>query len=228
MTLVNMEKKLKYEFKKYDFCRKSLSEMQEKATALENEILKRRSVRHFSDESVPEELIRKVISIANSAPSGANKQPWFFAMVSDPDIKREIRIAAENEEYANYKKRMSDAWLKDLEPLGTKWKKPNLEIAPWLIVLFRKNYNIKNAEKTKNYYVAESVGIAAGFLISAIHQIGLVTLPHTPSPMDFLGKILKRPQNEKAYLLFPVGFPTENVMVPNITKKPIDELSKKY
>lgn len=228
MTLVNMEKKIECGFKKYDFYRKSLSEMQEKATELETEILKRRSVRHFSDEAVPEELIRKVISIANSAPSGANKQPWFFAMVFDSDIKREIRIAAENEEYANYKKRMSKEWLKDLEPLGTKWEKPNLEIAPCLIVLFKKNYNLKSAEKSKNYYVAESVGIAAGFLISAIHQVGLVTLPHTPSPMDFLGKILERPKNEKAYLLFPVGFPAENAMVPDITKKSVDELSKKY
>ncbi|HOY13647.1 MAG TPA: nitroreductase family protein, partial [Saprospiraceae bacterium] len=156
--------------------------------------------------------------------SGANKQPWTFCAVHSSDIKRQIRIAAELEEYQNYHGRMSEEWLHDLGPLGTKWQKPYLEIAPWLIIIFKKVNDFgSEGEKNKNYYVTESVGIACGFLITAIHQAGLVTLTHTPSPMNFLQSILQRPINEKPFLLLPVGFPADGVLVPNIQKKTVDQ-----
>lgn len=180
---------------------------------------KRRSVRFFSDRNVPVEVIRNVVMTASSAPSGAHKQPWTFCAVSDMDIKIKIREAAEKEEYENYHGRMSDEWLKDLEKFDTNWHKEFLTQAPWLIVIFKKSYDLNNGGKTKNYYVSESVGIAAGFLIAAIHLAGLVTLTHTPSPMNFLQEILGRPENEKPFLLLPVGYPLDGVVVPHLVRK---------
>lgn len=180
---------------------------------------KRRSVRFFSDRNVPVEVIRNIVLTASSAPSGAHKQPWTFCAVSDMDIKIKIREAAEKEEYENYHGRMSEEWLKDLEKFDTNWHKEFLTQAPWLIVIFKKSYDLNNGSKTKNYYVSESVGIAAGFLIAAIHMAGLVTLTHTPSPMNFLQEILGRPENEKPFLLLPVGYPSDEVVVPYLVRK---------
>ncbi len=189
------------------------------------EIIKnRRSVRDFSDKNVPKEIIENILKIANNAPSGANKQPWHFVAVSNIDIKKKIRIAAEKEEFESYNGRMPQDWLNDLKKFGTNWQKPFLETAPWLIIVFKKSYNLEtNSQTTKNYYVNESVGIACGMLITAIHMAGLVTLTHTPSPMSFLQSILERPVNEKPFLLLPVGFPAENAMVPVLTKKDISQ-----
>lgn len=189
----------------------------------------RRSVRDYSDRDVPKEVIEKVIMTASSAPSGAHKQPWTFCAVSNTTIKSEIRKAAEKEEFESYNKRMSEEWLDALKPIGTTWEKPFLEIAPWLIIVFKKAYDLdENNARQKNYYVNESVGIACGFLISAIHQAGLVTLTHTPSPMNFLQKILNRPENERAFLLLPVGYPSEDAQVPNFGRKPAEEVISWY
>jgi nitroreductase len=175
---------------------------------------------------VPRQTIERLIALAASAPSGANKQPWHFVAVQDPDLKHQIRLAAEEEERAFYGGRASDQWLEDLKPFGTDWEKPFLETAPWLIVVFRKNYEVdEDGQKAKNYYVQESVGIACGFLIAAIHAAGLSTLTHTPSPMDFLGKILGRPANERAFLLMPVGYAADGAQVPDISKKDLGEIS---
>ena len=177
-------------------------------------------------KGVDRETIEKIIRIASSAPSGANKQPWHFVAVQDPEVKRQIREAAEKEEKVFYEGRAGEKWLKDLEPLATNWQKPFLEEAPWLIVVFRQNYDIDAlGVKTKNYYVQESVGIACGFLIASIHMAGLATLTHTPSPMGFLSKILGRPENEKSFLLLPVGYPATDGTVPNIQRKNLDEIS---
>jgi len=161
---------------------------------------------------------------ASSAPSGAHKQPWTFCAVSTLAIKSAIRKAAEKEEYESYNGRMSEEWLEALQPFGTDWQKPFLEIAPWLIIVFKKAYDLDNGKKSKNYYVNESVGIACGFLLSAIHHAGLVSLTHTPSPMNFLQKLLKRPENERAFLLIPVGYPAEGVEVPAIERKNKEEV----
>lgn len=189
---------------------------------------KRRTLRMFSDKPVPKLVIENVIKTASTAPSGAHKQPWTFCAIANPDVKKKIRIAAEKEEHINYNGRMSDEWLKDLEAFGTDEHKPFLEIAPWLIVVFRHNYAIEEGEKKKNYYVQESVGIATGFLLSAIHHAGLVSLTHTPSPMNFLGQLLDRPTNEKAFLLIPVGYPSEEATVPNLRRKTLEEMSVFY
>ena len=193
-----------------------------------NEMLKRRSVREFSDKSVPKEVIENIIMTAGSAPSGAHKQPWVFCAISSQEIKSNIREAAEKEEYLNYHGRMSPEWMDDLKKFGTNWEKSFLEIAPWLIVIFKKSYDLEGEGKKKNYYVNESVGIATGFLISAIQNAGLVTLTHTPSPMKFLHNILDRPSNEKAYLLLPVGYPKENTTVPLLTRKDKSDIIKFY
>ena len=189
---------------------------------------KRRTVRHFSDKPVPKEVIENIIMTASSAPSGAHKQPWTFCAVSDPAIKTKVRIAAEEEEYKSYHGRMSEEWLEDLAPLGTDEHKPFLEIAPWLIIVFKKSHNIENGKKKKNYYVAESVGLASGFLLTAIHNAGLVSLTHTPSPMKFLRNILNRPNTETPFLLIPVGYPAENAEVPDIHRKPAEEVIVYY
>lgn len=189
----------------------------------------RRTVRHFSGEPVPDEVIDAAIAAAASAPSGANMQPWRFVVVREPAVKRRIREAAEAEERESYERRMPDDWLEALAPLGTDWHKAFLEIAPCLIVVFRVDYGIEpgadGAERhVKHYYVSESVGIACGFLLAALHWAGLATLTHTPSPMGFLAEILDRPKNEKPYLLIPVGYPAPDAEVPDITKKTMDEV----
>lgn len=189
---------------------------------------KRRSVRQFSNRPVSEELISTLLQTAASAPSGANRQPYTFCAVSSAKIKKKIREAAEKEEFINYNGRMDEQWMDDLKPLGTDWHKPFLETAPWLIVVFRKSYDFEEAGKHQNYYVQESVGIACGLLITAIHHAGLVTLTHTPSPMQFLQRILKRPENERPFLLLPVGYPAEGAEVPNLTKKAPNEFLAWY
>lgn len=189
---------------------------------------KRRSIREFSSRLVSREVVEDLMMTASSAPSGAHKQPWTFCAISDPDIKKQIRIAAEKEEYESYHNRMSDEWLRDLAPLRTDWHKPFLEIAPWLIVVFKKAYDIVDGEKRKCYYVNESVGLACGFLLTAIHNAGLVTLTHTPSPMNFLHKILDRPVNERPFLLLPVGYPAAEVMVPDLKRKDPEDVIVYY
>lgn len=185
----------------------------------------RRSVRDFSDEKVSKELIETLIKTASTAPSGAHKQPWTFVAVSSAEIKSKIREAAEKEEREFYENRAPKEWLDDLAPIGTDWEKPFLEIAPWLIIVFKKSYNTDNGTRTKNYYVQESVGLACGFLISAIHHAGLITLTHTPSPMNFLTNILERPDNEKPFLLLPVGYPAKEARVPDLERRSLNEVS---
>jgi iodotyrosine deiodinase len=185
----------------------------------------RRSLRFFSEKTFPAEVIENIIMAASTAPSGANKQPWSFCVVSSPDIKKQIRIAAEEEEYKSYNGRMSDEWLDDLKPFATDWQKPFLEIAPYLIIIFKRAYEIEvGGKKHQNYYVNESVGLACGLLLTAIHELGLVALTHTPSPMDFLTKLLNRPSNERPFLLIPVGFPTDEATVPDIKRKTKDDV----
>lgn len=190
---------------------------------------KRRTVREFSSKPVSREIMLDIIKTAGTSPSGANKQPWTFCLISDPVIKKQIRIAAEEEEYQSYHNRMSQEWLKDLAPMGTDWKKPFIETAPWLIVAFRKIYDLQeNGLKTNNYYVTESIGLACGMLLMAIHNAGLSALTHTPSPMNFLSKILDRPDNERPFLLIPVGYAADDVFVPDIKRKNLDEICVRY
>ncbi|MBZ0280712.1 MAG: nitroreductase family protein [Anaerolineae bacterium] len=190
----------------------------------------RRTVREFSTESVPFELIENAIATAATAPSGANQQPWTFVVVSNPALKKQIREAAEAEEKESYQNRMSAEWLAALAHLGTDWHKPHLEDAPYLIVVFRQAYGLVIDPETgmetkiKHYYTEESVGIAVGLLLASLHQAGLATLTHTPNPMGFLGEILHRPANERAYVIVPVGYPAADAHVPVITKKPLNEI----
>ena len=185
----------------------------------------RRTVREFSSKPISKEVIENIVMTASTAPSGAHKQPWTFCVVENPEVKRQIRIAAEEEEKASYGGRMSDVWLKDLAPLGTDWQKPFLEIAPYLIVVFKRSYEIEEENKKhQNYYVTESCGIACGLLLAAIHEAGLVALTHTPSPMNFLSKLLERPENEKPFLLIPVGYPADECWVPDLERKAVDEV----
>lgn len=212
-----------------NFHRLSPAEQTAALDAFHDRLVARRTVRHFTSTPVPDSLIDRAIAAAGSAPSGANMQPWRFVVVRDADVKRRIREAAEAEERAFYEQRATDEWLEALEPLGTDWRKAFLEIAPCLIVVFRVEYTVvrdpEGLERhTKHYYVSESVGIACGFLLAALHVAGLGTLTHTPSPMGFLASILGRPKNEKPYLLIPVGFPADDATVPDITRKPIDEI----
>lgn len=190
---------------------------------------KRRTVRDFSDKPIPKEVIENLILTASTAPSGAHKQPWTFCIVGDPKIKSEIRKAAEKEEYESYTNRMSDEWLQDIKPLQTDWKKPFLELAPYLIIVFKKAYDLHHdGSKRTNYYVNESVGLACGFLLTAIHHAGLVALTHTPSPMNFLMKILNRPENERPFLLIPIGYPSSETLVPKLERKSIDKVAEFY
>lgn len=200
------------------------SSMAARVSAYREFMSKRRTVRDFSSEPVSKEVIEALIMTASAAPSGANKQPWTFCAVSDPEIKAQIRVAAEKEEYESYHGRMTEEWLEDLAPLMTDWQKPFLEIAPWLIIVFKKAYDIDGERKRKNYYVTESVGLACGFLLTAIHNAGLVALTHTPSPMNFLQEILHRPENERPFLLIPVGYPAGHAMVPDISRKRVGEV----
>tara|TARA_B000000460_G_scaffold7732_1_gene5585 strand:- start:1797 stop:2453 length:657 start_codon:yes stop_codon:yes gene_type:complete len=215
-------------FKKLDFKEFSEKEMRQRSKSFLNELSTRRTVRDFSNKPVSLEIIENCIKAAATAPSGANKQPWQFIIVSDSKVKQKIREAAEAEEKEFYNHRATKQWLEDLNQFGTDWHKPFLETAPYLIVVFRQIYDIKDdGSQRKNYYVNESVGIASGFLLAAFHNAGLVTLTHTPSPMNFLGKILGRPENERAFLLIPVGYPDDEAEVPEITKKSFTDISKK-
>jgi nitroreductase len=190
---------------------------------------KRRTIRDFSDRTVPIEVIENIILSASSAPSGAHKQPWTFCVVSDPVIKKQIRSEAEKEEFDSYNGRMPVEWLNDLRPLQTDWKKEFLEIAPYLIIVFKKSYELKqDGNRGTVYYATESCGLACGFLLAAIHQAGLGALTHTPSPMNFLSKVLNRPENEKPFLLIPVGYPADDCWVPDLVRKPLEQVSKWY
>jgi len=219
--LENLENK---GFIKLDYQSPEEQDVVQQSHAFRMRMDKRRSVRFFSDKIIPAGVIENIIMTASSAPSGAHKQPWTFCAVFDFDIKTKIRAAAEKEEYENYHGRMSDEWLKDLEKFDTDWHKEFLTQAPWLIVIFKKAYDVENGNKSKNYYVNESVGIAAGMLIAAIHMAGLVTLTHTPSPMNFLQEILVRPENERPFLLLPVGYPSDGVEVPDLVRKSAESI----
>lgn len=199
------------------------------STAFYQHMNQRRSVRDFTNQPIAPEVIENIIRTASTAPSGANKQPWTFCVVSNPVTKKEIRIAAEKEEYESYTQRMSDEWLRDIEPLQTDWQKPFLEIAPYLIVVFKQVYELKpDGTKGNHYYVNESVGIACGFLLAAIHHAGLAALTHTPSPMNFLTELLHRPENERPYLLIPVGYVEPDALVPDLKRKSLSEVSVWY
>jgi len=211
-------------FQKLAFERLSEIEMIGQSRSFHENIIKRRTVRDFSSDSVPMEIITNAIKSASSAPSGANKQPWHFVVVKDLAVKKEIRDAAESEEREFYDHRAPEDWLEDLNQFGTDWRKPFLETAPYLIVVFKKNYDLYGDERKKNYYVNESVGIASGFLLTALHRSGLATLTHTPSPMGFLEKILGRPKNERAVLLIPVGYPAKDATVPRLEKKGLSSI----
>ena len=204
------------------------AEMQQRSEDFYRFMDKRRSLRMFSDKSVPKAVIENLIRTASTAPSGAHMQPWTFCAVSSAEIKSKIREAAEKEEYENYHGRMSERWLKDLEPFGTDHIKPFLEIAPWLIIVMKRSYELVDEEKKNNYYATESVGLATGFLLAAIHNAGLVALTHTPSPMNFLSKVLERPENEKPFLLIPVGYAADDAEVPDLKRKPLDEIAVFY
>ena len=206
------------------FHRLSPAEQTRRSTEFLDVIRARRTVREFSSEPVDFVLIENAIRAAASAPSGANQQPWRFVVIQDPAIKRQIRIAAEEEERFNYEHRFPEEWLQALAALGTDWHKPFLEIAPYLIVVFREDYGIDGEQRIKHYYVNESVGIAVGFLLAALHASGLATLTHTPSPMGFLSRILERPANERPFVLIPVGYPAANATVPVIRKKELAEV----
>jgi nitroreductase len=199
-----------------------------KSEAYFNWLDKRRTVRDFSDEPLDIKVIENIIKAASTAPSGAHKQPWTFCVVANPEMKKKIREAAEKEEYENYHGRMSDRWLKDLETFATDWHKPFLETAPYLIIVCKRAYEMIDGEKVNNYYVNESVGLATGMLLSAIHNAGLIALTHTPSPMNFLTKLLNRPENERPFLLIPVGYPSKNAQVPDIERKTLKEVMFVY
>jgi nitroreductase len=203
-----------------------VDEMKKRAAAFREEMQRRRTVRYFSSRPVPREIIEDCLLAASSAPSGANLQPWHFVVISDPIIKRQIREAAEKEEREFYHGRAPQEWLEALAPLGTDEHKPYLEIAPYLIVVFAQSYGLlPDGRKVKNYYVTESVGIAAGMLITAIHHAGLVSLTHTPNPMGFLNQALGRPENERPIMILVVGYPAEDAVVPEIGKKPLQEIA---
>jgi nitroreductase len=209
------------------FARLSEHEMLAHGRSFTESMRRRRSVRHFAPDPVPREAIEIAIAAAHSAPSGANRQPWHFVAISDPAIKREIRRAAEAEEREFYEGgRATDEWLRALAPLGTDWRKPHLDTAPWLVAVFKEVHGVaSDGSKVTNYYVNESVGIACGLFITALHLMGLATLTHTPQPMRFLSQILDRPPNERPYILLPVGYPAEDCTVPEITKKPLEEVT---
>lgn len=207
----------------------SKEDMVEKSNAFYQWLNERRSIREFSDKEVPKVVIENIIKSASTAPSGAHKQPWTFCAISNKDLKHQIRLAAEAEEKETYENRMGERWKNDLAPIATDMYKPFLEIAPWLIIACKRPYEInEGGSKVNNYYVNESVGLACGMLITAIHNAGLVTLTHTPSPMKFLTRLLKRPENERAFLLLPVGYPKQPVFVPDLKRKDLNEVAVFY
>jgi nitroreductase len=212
------------EFRPLGFERLAPEEQQRRAREFLARLRTRRSVRQFSADPIPEGVVEDAIAAAASAPSGANQQPWRFVVVRDPEIKRQIRLAAEAEEKENYERRFPEEWLQALTPFGTDWHKEFLETAPCLIVVFRIDYGLDGGRRIKHYYVQESVGIAVGMLVAALHWAGLATLVHTPSPMGFLAKILERPENERPFLLLPVGYPAPDAEVPAIAKKPLTDV----
>jgi len=202
------------------------AEMAQRAREFNTELQRRRTVREFSDRPVPRELIEPCLLAAGSAPSGANLQPWHFIVVTDPAVKREIRLGAEKEERAFYRAKAPREWLDALAPLGTDEHKPFLETAPYVIVIFERTHSVlADGRRVKNYYVTQSVGIATGMLIAAVHHAGLASLTHTPSPMGFLNKILARPKDERPFLVLVVGYPAESVRVPDIRRKPLEEIA---
>ncbi|MCY3574752.1 MAG: nitroreductase family protein [Chloroflexi bacterium] len=212
-------------FEALEFKRLDEAEQLRRSREFLRRITRRRSVRDFSSQPVALELIENAIRVAGSAPSGANQQPWTFAVVSDPALKKRMRLAAEAEEKDSYERRMSQEWLDALAPLGTDWRKPHIEDAPYVIVVFRQAYGIAaDGRRIKHYYSEESVGIAVGLLLAALHWSGLATLTHTPSPMKFLARLLGRPANERAFVLIPVGYPADDAQVPAISKKRLDEI----
>ena len=217
---------MKPEFISLSYEKPSAAEVATRARRFYELMNRRRSVRAFSRDRVPAAVIEDLVRAASTAPSGAHRQPWTFVATSDPEVKRQIRIAAEKEVQENYGGRLPPDWLSALEPLGTDQDKPFLEIAPWLVVLFKQNYGLdsKSGDHIRHYYVAESVGIAAGMFLTAVHSVGLVALTHTPSPMGFLKTILKRPENETACLLIPVGYPATHAEVPDLRRKPLEEV----
>ncbi len=204
------------------------AEIQARSTEHLTYMDKRRTVREFSPKPIPDEVISNIIMAASTAPSGAHKQPWTFCVVTNAQLKSEIRAAAEDEEFKSYNGRMTQEWLDDLSYLGTDWHKSFLETAPALIIVFKRSYELVNGQKRNNYYVTESVGIACGFLLEAIHYCGLVALTHTPSPMNFLAKLLNRPENEKPFLLIPIGYPAENTLVPDLKRKEESDVAQYY
>lgn len=218
-----------YPFERYTKECYTPEDMQQKAADFRKWMDERRTVRDFSGKLIPKEVIEDIIMAASTAPSGAHKQPWTFCAVSSAEIKKQIRQAAEEEEYESYNGRMTEEWKNDLLPLQTDWHKEFLEVAPWLIIVFKKIYEPgADGKKHNNYYVQESVGLACGFLLTAIHNAGLVALTHTPSPMNFLTKILNRPEHEKPFLLIPVGYPLEECLVPELKRKTADEVVVYY
>ncbi len=204
--------------------RRTAGEMIERARSFAATMATRRSVREFAHDPIPDEVLDSALAAASSSPSGANFQPWTFVVVKDAAVKHEIRLAAEKEEMLNYQGRMPEEWLEALAPLQTDWHKEFLDVAPVLIVVFKQDYALRDGRKIHHYYVNESVGIACGFLLAALHLAGLATLTHTPSPMGFLRDILGRPENEKAYLLIPVGYPSAGCRVPDIRRKDLAEV----
>jgi len=201
----------------------------ERANQFYESVCTRRSVRNFRTDPVPLAIVEECIRAASTAPSGAHKQPWMFCIVGNPQLKKEIRLAAEKEEYESYHSRMSDEWLNDLKPLQTDWHKPFLEDAPFLIVVFKKIYDLlPDGGKRTNYYVSESVGLACGLLLAALHRAGLAALTHTPSPMNFLTQLLQRPENERPFLLIPVGLPARGALVPDLKRKKLEDVSCRY
>ena len=208
------------------FDRLDPDEMDRRSAAFLDHMDRRRSVRMFAPDPVPRTLIERAVAAGSTAPSGAHKQPWRFVATCDPEIKRQIREAAEEEERINYlENRMNEEWQTALAPMGTDHYKEFLEVAPWIVVLFEERYEVRpDGEQRKNYYVKESTGIAAGMFITALHTMGLATLPHTPSPMAFLTKVLGRPENERPFVMFPVGYPLDGVHVPDLERKPLDDI----
>ncbi len=218
-----------FEFEEYIKETYPEAEVMERSQQFMDWINKRRSVRQFSDKPIPKEAIENILLSASAAPSGANKQPWTFCAISNAELKSKIRAAAEKEEYESYNGRMSDEWMEDLKKFQTDWHKPFIDIAPYIIIVFKKAYDVdEQGNKHNNYYVNESVGLAAGFLLAAIHNAGLVALTHTPSPMNFLAKILERPINERPVFLIPVGYPAEDTYVPKLSRKGLDEIAVFY
>ena len=218
------------EFVAYNDERRSPEEMQQAARVFFDLMSSRRSIRTFSSDPVPRELIDLAVRTAGSAPSGAHQQPWTFVVVGDQEVKQKIRLAAEEEERTNYLEgRMPDDWKEEIARLGTSWQKPYLETAPWLVVLFEQRFGIDtDGIRCKHYYVKESVGIAAGLFIAALHNMGLATLTHTPSPMAFLSKLLERPDNERPFVLFPIGYPADGSVVPRLERKALSEIMVEF